>query len=152
MYYTGITGTVNSFNYGRPVSAGTNGNVNMLRPGTRELANLNYGVCVDMRPGYCRIRWSQAVGDPYSFTITGDTIGTTPPAGPMNGADCTDYIVVPNPVNFVTDRFCGNQLPTLETWTKPFVLTVVTNGEEANDIGNRGFSLSYTQVPCIRMP
>lgn len=30
----------------------------------------------------------------------------------------------------------------------PFVLTVVTDGDETNDIGNRGFSLTYTQQPC----
>lgn len=32
--------------------------------------------------------------------------------------------------------------------TKPFVLTVITDGNELNDVGNRGFSLSYTQARC----
>lgn len=42
-------------------------------PGTRELANLNYGLCVKMAPGYCGIEWSQSPGDPYSFTVSGPT-------------------------------------------------------------------------------
>lgn len=32
--------------------------------------------------------------------------------------------------------------------SKPFVLTVVTNGDEATDAGNRGFSLMYAQQQC----
>jgi hypothetical protein len=32
--------------------------------------------------------------------------------------------------------------------SKPFVLTVVTNGNEINDTQNRGFSLTYTQRRC----
>lgn len=42
-------------------------------PGTREIANLNYGVCVQMAPGYCSIEWSQNPADRYSFTVSGDT-------------------------------------------------------------------------------
>lgn len=40
--------------------------------------------------------------------------------------------------NFLT--FAGN--------VKPFVLYTVTNGDEAMDIGNRGFALAYTQNAC----
>lgn len=32
--------------------------------------------------------------------------------------------------------------------SKPFVLTVVTNGDEATDAGNRGFALMYSQQQC----
>lgn len=31
---------------------------------------------------------------------------------------------------------------------KPFVLYAVTDGDEAADIGNRGFALSYAQNMC----
>lgn len=31
---------------------------------------------------------------------------------------------------------------------KPFVLYAVTNGNEASDIGNRGFALAYAQNLC----
>lgn len=47
-------------------------------PGTRQLAELNYGVCVQMLPGYCSIEWTQSVGDKYSFTVSGDTEALDP--------------------------------------------------------------------------
>lgn len=33
-------------------------------------------------------------------------------------------------------------------YSKPFVLYVVTNGDEVGEIENKGFSLTYRQVPC----
>lgn len=124
MYYTTKDGTVKSFNFGDTVSAGLNGNPNMDRPGTRELAGLNYGVCVEMIPGYCSIRWSQTPGNPLSFTVTGDTItlGMNLPSGGMVGFEncMTDYVVISNPIDVATntpiqDRFCGNQFATIES-------------------------------------
>jgi hypothetical protein len=32
--------------------------------------------------------------------------------------------------------------------SKPFVLTVVTDGDDMSDVANRGFSLNYQQLPC----
>ncbi|KAI4470814.1 intraflagellar transport protein 122 family protein-related [Holotrichia oblita] len=158
MYYTDLSGTVRSFNYGTTVSSYLLPNG---QPGTRQLANTNYGICVDMVAGYCGIQWSQS-SDIYSFTVSGGTsiavgqgtIATS--ASFINGTDCTtDFIVVPNPsVNGVptrTDRFCGNGLPTLTTYSKPFVLTTVTNGDDLPDSGNRGFALSYTQLRCTNI-
>lgn len=114
----GETGTVTSFNYGRPVSAGTNGDPDG-HAGTRELANLNYGICIEMLPGFCGIEWTQTRNDRYSFTVSGNTIGTLPnlPGAPMEGVQCTtDYVVIPNPIDRTSDRFCGNQL--METRSK----------------------------------
>lgn len=121
MYYTALTGTVNSFNYGTTLSGSiVNIGMNMTRPGTRELANLNYGVCVQMQPGYCSIQWSQG-SDSTSFTVSGNTaLDAVPPPGlpsdPIVGTNCTtDYVVIPNPTYVATgtpvngDRFCGNQ-------------------------------------------
>lgn len=86
--------------------------------GTRQIANMNYGICIAMVPDYCSIRWSQTAGDPTSFTVSGDTDGTAPDAlgtqaAASNGADCTsEFVVIPNPsengVPVNTDRFCGN--------------------------------------------
>lgn len=39
--------------------------------GTRQMVNLNYGVCIRMALGYCSIEWSQS--DNASFTVSGDT-------------------------------------------------------------------------------
>lgn len=125
MYYTDLTGTVTSFNYGTTVSGGlvTNTTSNQTRPGTRELANLNYGVCVAMQPGYCCIQWSQSGSSVYSFSVTGDTVTqsvtTGLPAGSVIGENCTtDFVVIPNPIYangsaVPGDRFCGNQFPTV---------------------------------------
>lgn len=124
MYYTDLSGTVRSFNYGPTVSGALVINANNeTRPGTRELANLNYGVCIAMQPGYCSIQWSQSAGEDTSFTVTGDTISTSVitglPSGSVIGENCTtDFVVIPNPsyVNGTAvpgDRFCGNQFPTI---------------------------------------
>lgn len=124
MYYTSLTGTVRSFNYGTTVSGGlvVNSN-NETRPGTRELVNLNYGVCIQMQPGYCSIQWSQSSSADTSFTVTGDTITTSVitglPSGSVIGENCTtDFVVIPNPyyangTAVPGDRFCGNQFPTV---------------------------------------
>ena len=169
-YYTALSGVVMSFNYG------TTGRQN----GTRQLANENYGVCVEMQPGYCSITWSAATGDMYGFTVTGDTnmavgngtVGT--PAAALNDGNCTtDFVVIPNPMYVDTslmgpntDRFCGNGFnPVTSKYqflfltkyqlyfaasSKPFVLTVVTDGSDVppTDVANRGFSLMYTQNQC----
>ncbi|XP_064215817.1 uncharacterized protein LOC662398 isoform X2 [Tribolium castaneum] len=152
-YYTALSGTVRSFNYG------TTG----PQTGTRQLANENYGVCVEMQPGYCSITWGTSPGDMYAFTVTGNTNqavgnGTIgPPSALSNGNCTTDFVVIPNPsyvnsslVGPNTDRFCGNGFNSVTTSSKPFVLTVVTDGTDIppTDEANRGFSLMYTQNQC----
>lgn len=39
-------------------------------PGTRQLANTNYGVCVKRGDNYCDITWEPVTGN-YSFTVSG---------------------------------------------------------------------------------
>ncbi|CAG9769869.1 unnamed protein product [Ceutorhynchus assimilis] len=149
-FYNTLSGTVRSFNYGS----------SSLLNGTRQLANMNYGVCVGMFPGYCSIRWSQS-SDLYGFSVSGDTftavgdgtLGTS--AASLTGLNCTtDFVVIPSPVlnsnttALNSDRFCGNGFPTVDSSSKPFVMTVVTNGNEVNDTGNRGFSLAFSQQLC----
>lgn len=114
MYYTDVSGIVNSFNYGSTANGALLDNG---LPGTRQLVNHNYGVCVAKLPGFCSITWSQT-NDPYSFTVTGDTIGLSVdpglPYGSLIGTDCTtDFVVIPNPYGIDSDRFCGNALPTV---------------------------------------
>lgn len=124
MYYTDLTGTVTSFNYGQTAASGVVNTVNNTL-GTRELANLNYGVCIEMQPGYCSIQWSQSSGDLYSFSVSGDTVTATGTgtvgtvAESLIGSNCTtDFVVIPDPsyVNGTavnSDRFCGNGFPTV---------------------------------------
>ncbi|KAG7202394.1 hypothetical protein KM043_018710 [Ampulex compressa] len=149
-YYKSISGSVSSFNYGTAV--------NPRAPdfGTRQMVNLNYGVCIRMALGYCSIEWSQS--DNASFTVSGDTnsfdpslIGTAVAAD--SGTNCTsDFVIIPNAyengVATNTDRFCSNAFVTKTSNLKPFVMYVVTNGDEVGDAQNRGFMLMYRQLPC----
>ncbi|KAJ8954031.1 hypothetical protein NQ318_004324, partial [Aromia moschata] len=157
-FYTEESDTVTSFNYGTTINGALvtweNGTT---RPGSRQLANQNYGICVNMIPGYCGIQWSQS-SDDTSFTVSNNTalVAVTPglPGEGIIGENCTtDFVVIPNPyyangTAVAGDRFCGNQFPTVTTYSKPFVLTVITNDNELDDVANRGFSLDYTQLAC----
>ncbi|KAI8430781.1 hypothetical protein MSG28_000943 [Choristoneura fumiferana] len=162
-YYTGTTGTITSFNYGTAANQALSAS---LVTGTRQIANLDYGICIRMEAGYCGIQYAQTANDIYSFTVTGDVegadntvLGTT--VGAVNGASCvTDFVVIPNPTVVATgasagtDRFCGIGFVTVQSGAKPFVLYVVTDANEGAtattppDVANRGFSLTYTQVAC----
>ncbi|VVC86227.1 unnamed protein product [Leptidea sinapis] len=160
-YYTGTSGTINSFNYATTANPTLSAS---LVTGTRQLANLNYGICIRMEAGYCSIQYAQASGL-YSFTVTGDVEGADSTVlgtdvGAVNDGDCTtDFVVIPNPfttanVAVGTDRFCGLGFVTVTSALKPFVLYVVTDGSEGAtattppDVANRGFSLTYSQIAC----
>lgn len=172
MYFSDLSRTVQSFNYGTTESGQTTA---QGATGTRQLINQNYGICVAAAPGYCSIDWQ--ISQSNSFTLSNDTaasaamIGT--PAASVTGVGCTtDFIVIPNPLSGATrltyDRFCGNGLPTitskiaylfnclkftsnLAAFSKPYVLTVVTDNDELNDVANRGFSLDYAQRRCTSL-
>lgn len=149
-YYDSVSDTVTSFNYG------TTQNPRAPEIGTREIANTNYGVCIRMARGYCAIEWSQTTAN--SFSVSGDTGSLDPTIiGPEfaaeQGTDCTqDFVIIANP--FIVgsavgvERFCGNGFITKTSYSKPFVLYVVTNGDEMGEIENKGFSLTYRQIPC----
>ena len=46
---------------------------------TRQLANQQYGVCIQARAGYCSIKWTKptAAGQ-YYFTVTEDPLANGP--------------------------------------------------------------------------
>ncbi|XP_029155299.1 uncharacterized protein LOC114928349 [Nylanderia fulva] len=149
-YYKTVSDTVMSFNYG------TTENARAPQIGTRQMINHRYGVCVRMALGYCSIEWSQM--NTLSFSVSGDTgsfdpdiIGTDLVA--ESGASCTnDFVIIPDPrengVATNTDRFCGNGFITKTSNLKPFVLYVVTNGDEMQEAQNKGFKLMFRQLPC----
>ena len=60
------------------------------------------------------------------------------------------------------DRFCGKVLGyctgenqctpnigAVTTFTKPFIIGVMSDDSETGDSANRGFNLLYSQQPCI---
>ncbi|KAF5299667.1 hypothetical protein FQA39_LY11462 [Lamprigera yunnana] len=147
MYYSTTSGNVRSFNYGQAANSAIPPS-NLLAVGTRQLVNMNYGICVRTASGFCGIQWSMSAGNEFAFSVSGDL---TPLS--LTGTDClTDYIIIPDGSVSSTgqraDRFCGGTFPTVTTPSRPFVLIAVTDGNEALDSGNRGFSLSYTQQQC----
>lgn len=98
MYYTEASGTVKSFNYGQSTGI------------TRQLANNNYGVCIEMAPNNCGIQWTATQ---MSFFVSG---GDSTSLSPSIGTDScnSDYIIIPNAMiqtnNGVIsgDRICGS--------------------------------------------
>lgn len=61
-YYTGTTGTINSFNYGTAANTALSAS---LVTGTRQIANLNYGICIRMEAGFCGIQYAQVMYSTY---------------------------------------------------------------------------------------
>ncbi|RVE49248.1 hypothetical protein evm_006140 [Chilo suppressalis] len=161
-YYRGTTGTIRSFNYGGAANVALSAS---LVTGTRQIVNMNYGICIRMEAGFCAIDYTQSAGL-FTFTVSGDVEGAdntvlgTAVGAANDGACTTDFVVIPNPTNSATgvavgtDRFCGLGFVPVRSAAKPFVLYVVTNGNEGAtptsppDVANRGFSLTYAQVAC----
>ncbi|KAM7357956.1 uncharacterized protein ACRADG_003105 isoform 1-T1 [Cochliomyia hominivorax] len=152
-YYMEESGTVQSFNYGSAPNSLPN---SIGVPGSRQIANHRYGICIRMAANKCSIIWSQVDSDAYSFTLTND-VGAVDPSllatEAVQSQECTtDFIIIPNPMQngntLPSDRFCGLGLVATTSNTKPFVLYVVTDNNEDFDISNRGFYLSYSQSGC----
>ncbi|XP_026683401.1 uncharacterized protein LOC103514711 [Diaphorina citri] len=155
-YYTGISGTIKSFNY-EPASG-------------LQLSNQDYSICVRIERNFCGIQYT-GCPDPannrsHAFTITGNTLGQNPVASSI-GSQCNmDWLVIPCTSNVgrinagvstCVDRLCGGTLntesstvlATVYSTVKPFRLVYHTNNVESpTDMGNRGFCLNYVQQPC----
>ncbi|TRY80076.1 hypothetical protein TCAL_09320 [Tigriopus californicus] len=143
-YFTGIMGTVESYNF----------------QGGTHLANQDYLNCVRTELGFCQIEWSHSPleGD---FSISADKPGGS------SGDNCSlDYVGIlggflpgndpfNNPNN---DRFCGSGLmsrtstitSTISSIQVPFGLRFVTDLGETDDVDDLqgGFKLNYMQIPC----
>lgn len=152
-YYFEHSGKVQSFNYASTPNPSTNRNG---FPGTRQIANHQYGICIRMAANMCSISWKQITSDPVSMTITGDVdvipiqMMTLEITQEQNCS--TDYIIIPNPqqkgIYLPSDRFCGIGMAPVTSLIKPFVLYVVTDDNDDNDMSNRGFHLQYEQNDC----
>jgi len=141
-YFTGVSGTINSFNLAN----------------TAQLSTLNYKNCIRPEAGYCCIEYSV-----ISWAM-GPTTCANAAANRCSGAStCSiDYILIPGVINDSQknyDRFCGvNAHPVgfpaanlpLKTCQCPFEIGVVThvsalNGPAAST--EDGFSIKYRQIP-----
>ena len=128
---------------------------------TGHLNNLDYTACVQSEPGYCGISYRQA--DTGAFQLSG-LRGDNVPL-PVNGEDLChdDYLYIPRGQHlddvtqrYTEERYCGQVLgnklagPIL-SFSKPFVVRTKTDSSEPHGgvaINNRGYKLSYKQIPC----
>lgn len=151
-YYTDTSGNVQSFNFQSTITEGT-----------PQIANQNYGACINMATGYCGVIWERnTTSGNNGFTVSSNRGAVNPniigtPDAAEYGTNCTtDYVIIPGGVDNLgqaQDRYCGLGFPQMVTTTeKPFVLYVVTDANETPDkpngaIGtNSGFSLNYRQT------
>ena len=146
-YFTGTTGTIQSYNYA----------------GGYHLASQKYSNCVRTEQGYCSIAYS-AVITASDFSLSG-TAGTAL----LQATQCSmDYVLIDNAgsdattANVAGDRFCGGQLSTITTGAgatvysqvQPFIVSVVTDGQEVDTSNSatveetNGFNLAYAQTAC----
>lgn len=85
--------------------------------GSRQIANMNYGICIAAAAASCSITYSPLSSDPYSFTMSGDVGGVDPTmlgSATLQLQTCTtDYVIIPvpsqtgTPLSSGIDRFCG---------------------------------------------
>lgn len=113
-YWTKSSGVISSFNY----SPSPNAKLNSVGvEGTRQLAGVNYGICIRAGAGQCSITYAPVSSDMYAFTMSGD-VGAVDPTllgtSSLQDQNCnSDYVIIPNPsqggspLNTGSDRFCG---------------------------------------------
>ncbi|XP_045111458.1 cubilin-like [Portunus trituberculatus] len=167
-YHVGVREMISSFNFG-----GTKLDYDSCWNGTERdcgrqvwtghLNNLDYHVCVRAAEGYCGIMYTPT--GPESFLLNGETPFNTTELGKnlYGSKGCqADYVLVPKSRTpgdndpWSHDRFCGQALGNyvkgpIVSYSTPFYMQVKTDEDEFSrsiDIGNRGFELQYTQLPC----
>ncbi|XP_071515947.1 uncharacterized protein [Panulirus ornatus] len=174
-YYQGLTGEFKSFNFDgvscysedRWCDFTTIQHVSDcdVRVGyTGHLNNLDYSICVEPESGFCGIQYQQVGPDGFSLTNTTSYGGSHLTLPEVADAGCmSDYLWIPGAENEhdsdTYERFCGTKLGTARKWgtvisySKPFTVRMVTDADEfslVTDYMNRGFHLSYSQIPCKR--
>jgi len=159
-YFTGVTGTVSSYNYA----------------GNQLLAATQFHHCIRQEKDHCCIQWSQK--SPTTFRAAGgraDASIGTPCKGTAAATLCsdatacsTDFVLIPNSgatgqVNSgvaLSDRYCGPALSPMHSpipqpvisCTLPFVLGHQTGSASVGGTGsvnspNSQFVLTYSQIP-----
>jgi len=147
-YHTGITGTIQSYNFA----------------GGPQLAGQNYRNCIRQEAGYCCIQ----------YTVISYNMGAVPTCADAanrcsGGSLCSiDFIIIPqggasptSPAGAINyDRFCGQHLNIDGTGTAsepiisckcPFELSHITGITALQGVGATGaqvgYQLSYSQIP-----
>jgi len=150
-YFTGSTGTIQSYNFA----------------GGQLLNSMYYNNCIRTEEGFCKIQYKESTGQ------TPDTFGmeTGKTAAEASSDGCpTSHIYIPNlssdgikaisitpaQAEAYISHQCGSVFGldgstvslALVSATKPFTVGVYTNPATALTAPTTGFSLDYTQLPC----
>ncbi|XP_068239956.1 uncharacterized protein [Palaemon carinicauda] len=135
-YYTDYTATIESFNFK---------NID----GVHQIGGLQYTICIRAKEGVCGIRYTS-----NTFSVSGNGAPGAGPSALSGDTSCIkDFLMIPSlsqPPSTATspDRYCGTSFAERSTYSKPFQIRLVTDENETGDTANRGFSLTYTQIPC----
>lgn len=144
-YFTGLTGSVSSWNYEDTNYIHTN--------------NQDYAVCLRREQGYCGVSWTQD-SSPNSFGVDG---GKTKGRG--GGLCRTDWVAIPGGSltgrGASLERWCGAVFGAISTasllehgtmittYQTPFRMFVSFNqNTNSMDAARRGFKLNYRQISC----
>ncbi|XP_068217667.1 uncharacterized protein [Palaemon carinicauda] len=130
---------------------------------TGHLNDMDYSICIEPESGFCGIQYQQVGTNGFSLTnITGYKDDTLLPLAEYNDMGCmSDYLWVPGAENEwgpeTYERFCGTKFGNARKWgtvssySKPFTVRMVTDSDEhslSHDYMNKGFHISYSQIPC----
>jgi len=141
-YFTGVSGTLTSFNYPTVV-----------------LELMKYTTCVRREAGYCGIQWSQTSFTSASTTVTPDPFelddtGATALANDIDAAITDAHIIIPGSANTaytggaLSDDSMNDDTSSGAIYSTgvPFTLTYAATGNVGS--GDTGYSLQYQQTPC----
>lgn len=141
LYYRSPQDVVRSFNYGP-----------MVDNRVRYLSNLRYSICIRVEENFCSIKWETETNNSFSWG--------KPIQSGASGPECNvdDFIGIDSGSTLGEgpgqDRFCGTMLGeenVIISHSKPFLLKVKSNHAASDNAANGqyGFSLRYTQLPCV---
>jgi len=149
-YFTGATGTIQSYNFA----------------GAQLLNSMYYNNCIRTEAGYCKIQYKESTGQtPDTFGLKASSGNAEASAGgcpasflfiPNLSSDGINALTIPASTESFISFHCGGVLGldgtavslALTSVTKPFLVGVYTDTTTALTSPTTGFSLDYTQLPC----
>jgi len=150
-YFTGSTGTIQSYNFA----------------GGQLLQGMYYTNCVRTEAGYCGIQYKESTGqtpDTFDFFPDSATNAEASAGGcpvsfvyiPNLSSDGVSALGIPSSTESFISVSCGQVFGldgtavslALTTRAQPFIVGVYTDTTTSLTSPTTGFSLDYTQVPC----
>merc|ERR1712106_147116 len=149
-YFTGSTGTIQSYNFA----------------GGQLLQGMYYTNCIRTESGYCGIQYKESTGQtPDTFGMFPDSTNAESSTGgcpvsfvyiPNLSSDGISALGIPSSTESFISASCGGVFGldgtavslALTSRAKPFIVGVFSDTTTTLTSPTTGFSLDYTQVPC----